>query len=411
MAVDTPARIAVLGSGPIGLEAALYARFLGYDVDIYDRGRVCEHVRRWGHVRMYTPFGENRSLLGLAALQAHDEAYQPPADDAFLLGREWVEQYLLPLSNTDLLADHLRLETQVVAVGKEWLRKEETPGDEERGDWSFRLLLKGPNGQERVELADVVIDATGVVGQPNWLGQGGIPAIGESAARDRIEYLVPDAAGENREKYAGKQTLLVGDDALAALSFAALSAIATEHPETRVTWSSRAELASAGGGPIREVNESGDSSLARLVREANAAYHSPPPWLKVQAGTFVESISSGADGRLIVTILGEQPSEGVFDQIVANVGHRPDLSLARELQLDLGYADERPRGTANDEWEATAGALVHPEANFYVLGAKSWGRSHNFCFADGLRQIRAVFTVLGDRRDLDLYASAKRLLK
>ena len=34
MALDTPASIAVLGAGPIGLEAALYARFLGYDVQI-----------------------------------------------------------------------------------------------------------------------------------------------------------------------------------------------------------------------------------------------------------------------------------------------------------------------------------------------------------------------------------------
>ena len=42
MAIDTPARIAVLGAGPIGLEAALYARFLGYDVDVYERGKVAD---------------------------------------------------------------------------------------------------------------------------------------------------------------------------------------------------------------------------------------------------------------------------------------------------------------------------------------------------------------------------------
>ncbi|HVW37886.1 MAG TPA: FAD-dependent oxidoreductase, partial [Pirellulales bacterium] len=48
MAVDTPARIAILGAGPIGLEAALYARYLGYDVDIYERGRAAENLLRWG---------------------------------------------------------------------------------------------------------------------------------------------------------------------------------------------------------------------------------------------------------------------------------------------------------------------------------------------------------------------------
>ena len=32
MMLDTPATIAITGNGPIGLEAALYARFLGYQV-------------------------------------------------------------------------------------------------------------------------------------------------------------------------------------------------------------------------------------------------------------------------------------------------------------------------------------------------------------------------------------------
>ena len=70
---------------------------------------------------MCTPFGHCRSTLALAALAAHDEAYQPPGDEDLLTGREWVERYLLPLSRTDLLADHLRLGSEVLAVGKDEL--------------------------------------------------------------------------------------------------------------------------------------------------------------------------------------------------------------------------------------------------------------------------------------------------
>src|SRR5213593_4367048 len=121
MAIDTPARLAILGAGPIGLEAALYARFLGYEVVVYERGEIAASVREWGHVRMFTPFGMNHTTLGLAAIRAHDESYGPPADDALLTGSEWVERYLLPLAGTDLLSDHLRLNTVVVAVGKEEL--------------------------------------------------------------------------------------------------------------------------------------------------------------------------------------------------------------------------------------------------------------------------------------------------
>src|SRR3954454_10912892 len=114
MAIDTPARLAILGAGPIGLEASLYARFLGYEVVIYEAEGVAASIRRWGHVRMFTPFGMSRTTLGVAAIQAQDESYRPPADDAQLTGHEWIEWYLLPLAGTDLLADCLRLNTAVV---------------------------------------------------------------------------------------------------------------------------------------------------------------------------------------------------------------------------------------------------------------------------------------------------------
>src|SRR5947207_14279390 len=98
MAIDTPARLAILGAGPVGLEAALYARFLGYDVVVYERGDVAESVRRQGQVQMSAPFFRNRTPLGVAAIQAQDEAYQAPPEDALLTGQEWIDRYLLPLA-------------------------------------------------------------------------------------------------------------------------------------------------------------------------------------------------------------------------------------------------------------------------------------------------------------------------
>src|SRR5688572_16040920 len=101
MAVDTPARIAILGGGPIGLEAALYARYLGYEVALFERGRVAEHLLEWGHVRLFSPFRLNRSPLGLAALSAQNPDWKPPADDSIMTGRELAEQYFLPLAASD----------------------------------------------------------------------------------------------------------------------------------------------------------------------------------------------------------------------------------------------------------------------------------------------------------------------
>jgi NADPH-dependent 2,4-dienoyl-CoA reductase/sulfur reductase-like enzyme len=44
--IDAPAVVAILGAGPIGIEAALYARFLGYDVLLFDQGKVAGNVLR-----------------------------------------------------------------------------------------------------------------------------------------------------------------------------------------------------------------------------------------------------------------------------------------------------------------------------------------------------------------------------
>jgi hypothetical protein len=46
---------------------------------------------------------------------------------------------------------------------------------------------------------------------------------------------------------------------------------------------------------------------------------------------------------------------------------------------------------------------VNPERNFYIVGAKSYGRNSQFLFAHGLNQIRDLFTIIGGRSTLNLY--------
>ena len=73
--------------------------------------------------------------------------------------------------------------------------------------------------------------------------------------------------------------------------------------------------------------------------------------------------------------------------------------------------------TGSDFDEESGTVLIRPETvllrepNFYVLGAKSFGRRDNFLFADGLEQIRVLFSVIGDRAELDLYANLRRTLE
>ena len=95
---NTMPRIAIIGAGPISLEAALAARQLGHEVAVYERSRVAEHFLRFGHVRLFSPFGMNRSANGLAAIREHNPDWRPPADDALLTAAEFAETYLVPLS-------------------------------------------------------------------------------------------------------------------------------------------------------------------------------------------------------------------------------------------------------------------------------------------------------------------------
>src|SRR5438309_956377 len=97
MAKNAPVRIAILGAGPIGLEAALYGRKLGFSVTVYERGRAAEHVRRWGHVRLFSPFGMNVTALGKAAIQADNPRHEFPGDGDCIAGKDHVAAYLEPL--------------------------------------------------------------------------------------------------------------------------------------------------------------------------------------------------------------------------------------------------------------------------------------------------------------------------
>lgn len=425
MAIDTPAKIAILGSGPIGLETALYARFLGYSVAIYEQEtEAAAAVKAWGHVRMFTPFGMNRSPLGMAALSAHDEAWQPPKDDALLTGHEWRDRYLVPLSQTDLLADHLRLGQRVIRVGKEQVRKGDLVGDEERGDWPFRILVRDAPGSERIDEADVVIDCTGVFrGPPVWIGHGGIPAIGEVALTDRgeIDRGLPDFAGADLSRFAGQHTLLVGCGYSAATNIVALAQLAAQAAGTRVTWISRLSAADGTAGPVGVVAGDRLPQRAALAEKANELAAGGSPGVVAHwPGTVVESLTRLGNGRFQVRLAGQHAGEFEFDRVLANVGFRPDRSLYEELHVHECYASEGPMklaatllkdggGDCLDQKSHGPQTLVTPEPNFYLLGAKSYGRNSKFLLATGLAQIRELFTIIGDRPTLDLYATSVRL--
>jgi thioredoxin reductase len=63
--MESPATIAILGAGPMGIEAALYARFLGYHVSIFETRRVAHRMLDWNNRKIDSPVGQITTSLGL----------------------------------------------------------------------------------------------------------------------------------------------------------------------------------------------------------------------------------------------------------------------------------------------------------------------------------------------------------
>src|SRR5262245_44797528 len=112
---DVP-RLAILGAGPIGLEAALYAHHLQLPFTVYERGRVGEHVQRWGHVNLFSSFGMNVTPLGLSTIRSDNSKREIPGEMACITGREHADIYLDPLAKSTSLRERIRMDTQVLGV-------------------------------------------------------------------------------------------------------------------------------------------------------------------------------------------------------------------------------------------------------------------------------------------------------
>ena len=121
-------RIAIIGAGPIGLEAAFLARQLGHEVQVFEKGRVAENVLDWGHARLFSPFDMNSSEWGRGALTKLFGSSSLPRDGELLTGHEFADRYLLPLSQLPEFVGRIHERCQVLSISRRHFRKIE-------GEW------------------------------------------------------------------------------------------------------------------------------------------------------------------------------------------------------------------------------------------------------------------------------------
>ncbi|NIM61550.1 MAG: hypothetical protein GTN89_10300, partial [Acidobacteria bacterium] len=328
-----------------------------------------------------------------------------PEDDEIQTGRDYVERFLEPLARSERLRGAVREHTEVLAIGRDRLLKTDLIGGE-RHTHPFRLLLRA-NGVESTEHADVVLDCSGTWRHANALGNGGIPAPGETEAAGAIRYRLDDILGADRARYEGKRVLLVGAGHSAAT---ALDQLRQLEGATTI-WVRRSD----GGEPYVLQEHDPLPERDRLNRLGNRIAGGTEPGFEVRAATLVERLTKTPSGAVRVTLAGARGEETVeVDAILALVGYRPDREIYRELQVHECWATMGPMKLAASLMasdaadclaQSSAGAetLTSPEPGFFILGAKSYGKNVNFLIRLGLEQIRDAFTLIDGDPTLDLY--------
>jgi hypothetical protein len=241
-----------------------------------------------------------------------------------------------------------------------------------------------------------VIDASGTWHNPNPLGGSGIEALGEAAVRDHLAYGMPDVLGKDRFRYEGKRVSVVGAGYSAINVLLDLVELNASKPAWVVRGSNMQRI--YGGGDADELAARGKlgTTLRSLVECGR---------ISLVTGFSTEAVTETQDG-LVLT--GEADHRIVtlspVDEIIVAVGQRPDLAMTRELRLELdpGLESVKALGPMIDPNLHSCGSVdphghretSHPEAGFYTIGIKSYGRAPTFLLLTGYEQARSVAAAL-----------------
>lgn len=397
--------IAILGAGPVGLEAALAAAEAGWVFTIYEAADdVAGNVRSWGHVQLFTPWTMNvspRMRTRLAEL-----GQEPPDGPECPTGTELTERAFEPLALAPEIATNLRLGTRVLEISRDGLLKSDEIGTGARAEHVFRLLVRDADGHERVEHADVVLDCTGTYDNPNALGLGGIAAPGERGAEEYIIRRIPNVRGPVLEGdapgWSGLRILLVGAGHSAQTVARDLVDVVERAPETHVTWVIRSATPTFGA----VENDALPRRYSLVQRAHELAYGSQSP-LDVRLGRSVHALEASVGGIDVSLRTDGGDIEHVFvDRIISLTGSVGDARMYRQLQVHECYATSGPMRLAAALLSSSsvdclvqqsqgADALQNPEPDFYILGSKSYGRNSTFLMRVGWEQVDEVFELLG----------------
>ncbi|WP_369247652.1 FAD-dependent oxidoreductase [Streptomyces sp. R41] len=388
--------VVVIGAGPIGLAAAAHLIERGLEPLVLEAGPYAgTAVRGWAHVRLFSPWAEVTDPAAEKLLAP--TGWTRPDGAAYPTGGDWAERYLQPLA--DVLGDKVRYGAAVTGVAR---AGRDRIVDSGRDEQPFTVHIRMADGREERLAARAVIDAAGTWSTPSPMGADGLPALGETAAADRISYRVPDLKNPAvRARYAGRRTAVVGSGASAFTALAHLADLAEESEGTHAVWILRRGIGAGtyGGGEADQLPARGALGLRAkaAVEDGHAS-----------AATGFRTQAVERDGDRLVLVAEDGRRLDPVDEIIVLTGFRPDLSFLSEVRLGLDERLQAPTALAPliDPNVHSCGTvhphgvneLSHPEHGVYLVGMKSYGRAPTFLAMTGYEQVRSIAAAIaGDQ--------------
>ena len=398
-----PETVAIIGAGPVGLAAGAHALERGLTPIIFEQGAKVGHaMSQWKHVKMFSPWEFNIDAAAEKLLS--DTDWERPADEGLPTGGELVERYIEPLGTQTKLKQTIKLSAKVTAISRVGFDKLKTKGREEA---KFEIRYT-QNGQQKIALADAVIDISGTWSTPNPGGANGLPALGETEASQYISYVMPDVLGIKRKQFANKRVAVLGSGHSAVGSILDLITLKEDAPDTDITWLVRGKdtQGSFGGGAGDQIEARGalGTKFKHLVESGK---------ITIESGFYLTEIIQQANGLKVSACTVDEGQDQecksvIVDELIVSTGFRPDYSFASELRLELEFATECPPilaplidpnihscGTVRPHG---ARELSQPESGFYIAGMKSYGRAPTFLMITGYEQVRSIIAdLVGDK--------------
>ena len=155
MTLDPPGSIAVVGAGPLGLESALYGRFLGYDVTLFEAIAIGHSMESVRDLPLPMLPGRCLSPLAMSALRAQQgDGFEEVLPLTF---GQWIQRGLEALATTDLLKGRLMMPARVAQIDTVPTESESEDEDASEIPPDFRLTFEADEGTSTIVVESVIV--------------------------------------------------------------------------------------------------------------------------------------------------------------------------------------------------------------------------------------------------------------